>query len=208
MSAQARRRRHGRRLPRRGPGARTQGRRQDAPRALRERRAVRRAVPPRGDARGRPLAPEHRLDLRPWRGRRLVLHRHGVRRGAHAQGADPLARARARSRWRSPTRARSSPRSATRTATASSTATSSRTTSSSTPEGVVKVTDFGIARAGASQMTEEGAIIGTAQYLSPEQARGAPVDQTSDLYSDGHRPLRAAHRARCRSRATARSRSR
>jgi eukaryotic-like serine/threonine-protein kinase len=52
-------------------------------------------------------------------------------------------------------------------------------------EGVVKVTDFGIARAGASQMTEEGAIIGTAQYLSPEQARGAPVDQTSDLYSAG-----------------------
>ena len=52
-------------------------------------------------------------------------------------------------------------------------------------EGIVKVTDFGIARAGASQMTEEGAIIGTAQYLSPEQARGAPVDQTSDLYSTG-----------------------
>jgi beta-lactam-binding protein with PASTA domain len=52
-------------------------------------------------------------------------------------------------------------------------------------EGVIKVTDFGIARAGASQMTEEGAIIGTAQYLSPEQARGAPVDQTSDLYSTG-----------------------
>jgi len=53
------------------------------------------------------------------------------------------------------------------------------------PEGVVKVMDFGIARAGPSQMTEEGAIIGTAQYLSPEQARGAPVDQTSDLYSTG-----------------------
>src|SRR5918998_6752671 len=53
------------------------------------------------------------------------------------------------------------------------------------PEGVVKVADFGIARAGASQMTEEGSIIGTAQYLSPEQARGAPVDQTSDLYSTG-----------------------
>ena len=47
------------------------------------------------------------------------------------------------------------------------------------------MTDFGIARAGVSQMTEEGAIIGTAQYLSPEQARGAPVDQTSDLYSTG-----------------------
>src|SRR4051794_32521244 len=53
-------------------------------------------------------------------------------------------------------------------------------------EGRIKVTDFGIARAGAaSQMTEAGSIIGTAQYLSPEQARGAPVDQTSDLYSVG-----------------------
>jgi eukaryotic-like serine/threonine-protein kinase len=48
-------------------------------------------------------------------------------------------------------------------------------------DGRVKVMDFGIARAGASQMTEAGSIIGTAQYLSPEQARGAPVDQTSDL---------------------------
>jgi eukaryotic-like serine/threonine-protein kinase len=52
-------------------------------------------------------------------------------------------------------------------------------------EGRVKVADFGIARAGVSQMTEAGSIIGTAQYLSPEQARGAPVDESSDLYSTG-----------------------
>jgi eukaryotic-like serine/threonine-protein kinase len=52
-------------------------------------------------------------------------------------------------------------------------------------EGRLKVTDFGIARAGVSQMTEAGSIIGTAQYLSPEQAKGASVDQTSDLYSVG-----------------------
>src|SRR5919199_4422345 len=52
-------------------------------------------------------------------------------------------------------------------------------------EGRVKVTDFGIARAGPSQMTEEGSIIGTAQYLSPEQAQGAPVTAASDLYSVG-----------------------
>src|SRR5438445_3322619 len=52
-------------------------------------------------------------------------------------------------------------------------------------EGRAKVTDFGIAHAGASQMTEAGSIIGTAQYLSPEQARGTQVDQTSDLYSLG-----------------------
>src|SRR5207302_1450693 len=47
------------------------------------------------------------------------------------------------------------------------------------------VTDFGIARAGPSQMTEEGSIIGTAQYLSPEQAQGSPVTPASDLYSVG-----------------------
>jgi serine/threonine-protein kinase len=52
-------------------------------------------------------------------------------------------------------------------------------------EGRVKVTDFGIARAGTSQMTEAGSIVGTAQYLSPEQARGTEVDPRSDLYSLG-----------------------
>jgi len=52
-------------------------------------------------------------------------------------------------------------------------------------DGRLKVTDFGIARSGASQMTEAGSIVETAQYLSPEQARGAPVDPRSDLYSLG-----------------------
>ncbi len=48
-----------------------------------------------------------------------------------------------------------------------------------------KVTDFGIARAGASDMTETGSIMGTAQYLSPEQAQGHAVSERSDLYSVG-----------------------
>jgi eukaryotic-like serine/threonine-protein kinase len=52
-------------------------------------------------------------------------------------------------------------------------------------EDRLKVTDFGIARSGPSQMTEAGSIIGTAQYLSPEQAQGAPVTAASDLYSLG-----------------------
>jgi eukaryotic-like serine/threonine-protein kinase len=51
--------------------------------------------------------------------------------------------------------------------------------------GSVKVTDFGIARAGASEMTETGSIMGTAQYLSPEQAQGHAVTAASDLYSIG-----------------------
>jgi eukaryotic-like serine/threonine-protein kinase len=51
--------------------------------------------------------------------------------------------------------------------------------------GHAKVTDFGIARAGASEMTETGSIMGTAQYLSPEQAQGHSVTAASDLYSIG-----------------------
>ena len=51
--------------------------------------------------------------------------------------------------------------------------------------GRAKVTDFGIARAGASEMTETGSIMGTAQYLSPEQAQGHAVTATSDIYSIG-----------------------
>ena len=52
-------------------------------------------------------------------------------------------------------------------------------------DGRVRVTDFGIARAGTSDMTETGSIMGTAQYLSPEQAQGQPVSPRSDLYSIG-----------------------
>ena len=52
-------------------------------------------------------------------------------------------------------------------------------------DGRVRVTDFGIARAGGSDMTETGSIVGTAQYLSPEQAEGRPVSPRSDLYSVG-----------------------
>ena len=57
-----------------------------------------------------------------------------------------------------------------------------------TPTGQVKVMDFGIARAVAdtsATMTQTAAVIGTAQYLSPEQARGETVDSRSDIYSAG-----------------------
>jgi len=52
-------------------------------------------------------------------------------------------------------------------------------------EGRARVTDFGIARAGASDMTLTGSVMGTAQYLSPEQAQGFAVSGASDLYSVG-----------------------
>src|SRR5690606_792743 len=57
-----------------------------------------------------------------------------------------------------------------------------------TPSGSVKVMDFGIARAVAdtsATMTQTAAVIGTAQYLSPEQARGEKVDNRSDIYAVG-----------------------
>ncbi len=55
-------------------------------------------------------------------------------------------------------------------------------------QGVVKVMDFGIARAlddSATTMTQSQGVVGTAQYLSPEQARGESVDMRSDIYSAG-----------------------
>ena len=57
-----------------------------------------------------------------------------------------------------------------------------------TSDGKVKVMDFGIARAltdSQATMTQTNAVVGTAQYLSPEQARGETVDERSDLYSTG-----------------------
>ena len=54
------------------------------------------------------------------------------------------------------------------------------------PDGVVKVTDFGIARAmDAAPVTRTGLVVGTAAYLSPEQAGGKPVTPASDIYSLG-----------------------
>jgi serine/threonine-protein kinase len=55
-----------------------------------------------------------------------------------------------------------------------------------TADGVVKITDFGIARAGGSStMTQTGQVMGTAQYVSPEQATGRSITPSSDLYSLG-----------------------
>ena len=99
--------------------------------------------------------------------------------------------------WRSPVR---SPRpSSTPTTAASSTATSSRRTCSGRPPppptrggkggdgpGVVKLGDFGVASLFASRhLTVTGGVVGTAEFLSPEQAAGKPVTARSDLYSFG-----------------------
>lgn len=54
-----------------------------------------------------------------------------------------------------------------------------------TPDGSVKVMDFGIARAGNTTMTQTGSVLGTAHYVSPEQAQGRQLTAASDLYSLG-----------------------
>jgi eukaryotic-like serine/threonine-protein kinase len=53
------------------------------------------------------------------------------------------------------------------------------------PDGSVKVMDFGIARAGGTTMTQTGSVLGTAHYVSPEQAQGTALTPASDLYSLG-----------------------
>jgi len=53
------------------------------------------------------------------------------------------------------------------------------------PDGTIKVMDFGIARAGDSSMTQTGSVLGTAQYISPEQAQGRQLGPSADLYSLG-----------------------
>jgi beta-lactam-binding protein with PASTA domain/predicted Ser/Thr protein kinase len=52
-------------------------------------------------------------------------------------------------------------------------------------EGHATVTDFGIARAGVSEITQTGSVMGTAHYLSPEQAQGLETNPASDIYSIG-----------------------
>ncbi len=54
-----------------------------------------------------------------------------------------------------------------------------------TPEGQVKITDFGIARIASSKFTNTGTVMGTPSYMSPEQVRGAQVDGRSDMFSLG-----------------------
>ena len=127
--AQARRRRHGRRLPVRGPHPGPPRRHQGAAAALPRRPDLRRALPPRGQGRRGAQPAEPRQHLRLGRGRRHVLHRHGVRGGRDAQGPHPPPRPPERQRGGALSRCSCWRRSTSPTAAASCTATSSRRTS-------------------------------------------------------------------------------
>ena len=152
--------------------------------AVRRGRRVPRALPPRGAGRGRADAPEHRRDLRPRRlggtpyiamelvdGRTLkdlVRERGPLPPDVATNITLQMLRALGYAHRRGIVHRDVKPQNVILD-----------------HEGQAKVADFGIARAGASEMTETGTIVGTAQYVSPEQAQGQPVSPRSDLYSAG-----------------------
>ena len=159
---------------------------QDPPALAGLRRGHRPAVPARGAHRRQPPPRPHRHDLRRRRGRGHLLHRDALHRGreprpdAAPRGAALAGRARSGCWSRSPRR--------------STSPTPARILHRDIkpanvmvePGDVLTLTDFGIARAGeASHLTATRMVIGTPEYMSPEQARGDVVDKRSDLYALG-----------------------
>ncbi len=154
---------------------------------VRRRQRVRRALQAGGPERGHPLPSEHRPGLRQGRdGGRGLLHRHGVRAWRHAEGEDRRARVRSG-------RAEAAAIGAQVAEALGAAHERGMVHRDIKPQNVLltgrgdaKVADFGIARAGSSvTISKTGSVMGTAGYMSPEQALGKPATPKSDLYSLG-----------------------
>ena len=187
--APPRRRRHVDRLPGDRHRARAPRGGQAARRAPGRRRGLRRPLPPRGAGRGAPAAPEHRAGVRLRAGRReptattsswstwTAPRAPTSCASTSSSSVDETVRDRPRRlprpRLRPPRRRRAPRREAGQPARRRG-------------DGTTKLADFGIAKAAEqTRITQVGSVLGTAAYLSPEQARGEEAGPASDIYSLG-----------------------
>ena len=208
--AATRQRRDGLGLVRRGPRARPQRRDQAARRALRRRRAGGAPLHARGARGGAARRPSPRGDDLRRRRHRIRSGERGRRqRPSSSWSTSPAARSPTRSasapcaaRTRSAGSARRPPRSITPTPAASCTATSSRPTSCSTATASCRRRLRDRPLVAEHTITNTGELLGTAAYISPEQALGPPASEASDRYAlavaafellTGERPFTAPH---------------
>ena len=202
-------RRHGHGVARRGPAAVAPGRGQDAPpRARATTTALRTRFRQRGDRRRRARPPQHRRHLRHRRRRRHRVHRHGARRGRRRCASSSTATARCRPPEAADIGAAGGRRARRRAPRGLVHRDVKPANVLVQPDGRVKVTDFGIAKATRrDDLTRTGTVMGTARYLAPEQVEGGPSTRAPTSTRSVSSCTRCSP-GRARSAATPRSRPR